>query len=61
MKLRKYLDKTKQNPNSFSEIHNLPPVTVWRASKGKPIRPVMAMKIERITGGQVTFKDLLIP
>jgi len=61
MKFNKYLTKINQTSNKFAVIHNLNRTMVWRASKLKAIRPATAYKIEAITGGQVSAKDLLLP
>jgi len=61
MQFKKYLEKTKQNPNSFSKKHCCSNATVWRAANGKALRPLTAQKISAITGGEVTVLELLFP
>jgi hypothetical protein len=61
MKLKTYLEKTNQTANSFAGKHKLPSVTVWRAARGKVVRPSMALRISDATGKKVKTQDLLYP
>jgi len=61
MKLTAYLDYKKVNVFNFAKQHGLSVATVWRASRGKTVRPKIAAQISDATDGMVTRLDLLYP
>jgi len=61
MNIETFLKQTGQTVNSFAELHKIPATTVWRAKKGKVLRPSNALRIEKATGGAVTIRELLYP
>ena len=61
MNLDNFLKDTQQTINAFAETNQIPATTVWRATKGKVIRPRLALRISEATGGAVTVMELLFP
>ena len=61
MKLSDYLSFKQTNPYKFAIANGLSVSTVWRATKGKTVRPAQAEKISVATGEMVSRMDLLYP
>jgi hypothetical protein len=61
MKFSTYLKNVRVTPCKFAILHGLSVSTVWRASKGRTLRPAQAAKLSKATGGVVTCMDLLFP
>lgn len=61
MNIENFLNKTNQSINAFAFSHGIPATTVWRALKGRPLRPQNAKKISEATGGSVSVMELLFP
>ncbi|MEN6375502.1 MAG: hypothetical protein ABFD75_12110 [Smithella sp.] len=61
MNIKNFLIETDQTINSFAEDHNIPATTVWRAVKGKTVRPINALLISKATDNRVTTDELLYP
>jgi hypothetical protein len=61
MKFSTYLKNVRVTPCRFALLHGFSISTVWRASKGRTLRPAQAAKLSKATGGVVSCMDLLFP
>lgn len=59
MLLSKYIAKTRGNGKLLSDALRIPPSYLSQMASGyRPVSPVMAIRIEKATAGQVSRKDL---